>query len=260
MSLEGKTKNWEFSKIDFYFFIGLVITTIGYAHFNSILVPVDEELDFFEILEAVQYWAIGIVAFFFARRFDWKLEIFSKTYISLALGYLLSGVGMIFYYYNEMFVQEELHLTIAQVFFTIYYPFMIYHLHQNCKYFKKNFGVVSKILLVSFPLVISFIYCYFLLEQSGFIDIKGMISLPLVITNSLSMAYAIIAIFIFRKTFLGVAWLFLSLSILIISVGDIWFQVLNLFDLYQRDNPVQIFYFVSNMLMLYALYKHNKII
>lgn len=64
MSLEGKTKNWEFSKIDFYFFIGLVITTIGYAHFNSILVPVDEELDFFEILEAVQYWAIGIVAFF----------------------------------------------------------------------------------------------------------------------------------------------------------------------------------------------------
>ena len=58
-------------------------------------------IDFFEILEPVEYGIIGIMAILYARRFNWKVEVFSKSYLALGLGYLVVVPGMVAYYFDE---------------------------------------------------------------------------------------------------------------------------------------------------------------
>jgi len=73
------------------------------------------------------------------------------------------------------------------------------------------------------------------------------------------LAYAILGASIFRKGVLGVAWLLLVIGILVSTVRDVWYYYLEVFEEYSDLHPVNVMWYVSDFLIIYALAKHRKI-
>ena len=242
------------------FFIAFGVLASLYAIFNPIIPSVSNEIDIFEITHLVEYGLIGILAIIYARKFDWKVEVFSKTYFSLGMAFLMLVAGLVTYYYNESFLKEPHFLTLSNIFFTLYYPFVIYYVAGNCLYFKRNLGIYQKVLLFSLPVVTMFFQGFFQLEEKGFLSSEDLISFPILALNPIAIAFAIMGVFIFRNSFLGLAWLFIAIGILLEGIGDFWYNLLELFNLYSRTHPVQNFFHIGNMLIIYGLIKHRKII
>ncbi len=77
---------------------------------------------------------------------------------------------------------------------------------------------------------------------------------------STTLGFAILGAKIFRQGAIGVAWLLLVIGILINAIGDVWYYHLEIFGEYFDAHPVTVIWYVSNLLMIYALYKHQKVL
>ena len=235
------------------------ISAISFVIFNPLVKSDPSNIDFFEILEPVEYGAVGVMAIFYAKRFNWKIEIFSKSYFALGISYLLLVPGMVAYYYYELYAPNESHfVTISGILFTLYNPFIIYHLATNCHYFKRKFSFSEKFFIFSLPLIVIFSYAFLIFKFQGMMTPDSLLSFPDLLLNPVAMVFAIIGIRTFKNSFLGIAWMFTAIGILLIEIADFGYVYLELFDLYSRDNPIQNLFHISNMIMLYGLYKHYR--
>jgi hypothetical protein len=78
--------------------------------------------------------------------------------------------------------------------------------------------------------------------------------------SSVVMAFAVLGAKIFQKGLLGIVWLVLVLGILSNTVGDIWYYYLEAVGEYSLGHPVNLFWYASYWIIIYALYKHREII
>ena len=249
----------QLNKIDYGIFAVIFVSVILFAVFNPLVESDPNMIDFFEILEPVEYGIVGILAVTYARRFNWKVEIFSKSYLALGLGYLVIVPGMAAYYYFELYHPQESHfVTLAGILFTLFNPFVIYHLAANCHYFKRNFNMIEKTSLFLFPVIVVFFYSYLIFEINGTMDAESLASFPDLLLNPVAIIFAIIGIKTFKNSFLGISWMFIAVGVLLIEIADFGYVYLELFDLYTRDHPIQNLFHISNMLIIYGLYKHFK--
>ena len=83
----------------------------------------------------------------------------------------------------------------------------------------------------------------------GFIFVTG---------ASLTLSFTIVGAVIFRQGVLGIIWLLLVLGLMINAAGDIWYYHLEIFGSYYDAHPVTVVWYVSNLFIIYALYKHLK--
>ena len=104
------------------------------------------------------------------------------------------------------------------------------------------------------------IYGYVSLEEFEEANFDFYYGIIFVLAASVTLSFAVYGASIFRKGMLGVAWLILVIGVLINSVADLWYYQLEIYGLYFDNHPVTILWFSSNMIMVYALYKHQKII
>lgn len=250
----------SFGKIDYVFIAVIAFLAILYAVFNP-LVPADpKSLDIFEITHLVEYTVIGVMAMLYSRKFNWKLEVFSKTYFSLGMAFLSLTIGLVFYYYNEAYVHQPHFLTLSHVLFTAYYPFLIYYLAANSLHFIGEIKPIEKILIFVLPVVLVGIYSFIILERDGYIDGASLSSFPLLALNPVGIVCAIIGIRTFRHRLLKYAWLLIAIGILLEGIGDFGYNYLELFNLYSRAHPIQNLFHIGNLIMIYALYKHGRIL
>lgn len=202
--------------------------------------------------------AVSTASFVIAKRY-WGTHIFGKAYLAFAIGYLCYFIAEVLYYSFDLYLGIEPYPSVADIFFFALYPFSLIHLILNINFFCPKLSLKQKTWLIAFPALVFALYAFtsFLeFEEPNFDFYYGII---FVLGASVVLAYAILGASIFRKGVLGVAWLLLVVGILVSTVGDVWYYYLEVFEEYSDLHPVNIMWFVSDFLIIYALAKHRKI-
>ena len=202
--------------------------------------------------------AVSIFSFITSKRY-WGTAIFGKSYLALGFAYLSYAIAEVLYYTFDLILGIEPYPSIADIFFFGLYPLTLIHLVLNIRFFNSSFPKLSKVWLPLIPIIFLIVYGYVSLtefEEANFDFYYGMI---FVAGSSITLSIAILGTIIFRQGVIGVAWLLLVIGILINAIGDMWYYQLEIFGEYSDGHMVNEIWYVSNLLMIYALYKHQKI-
>lgn len=245
------------------FSIGAILLIIGlgvlFQVFNSFVIEsVDEELDILDVSELTVYGIVAVLSFMVSRRYGWSTIVFGKTYFSLGLAFLMLVIAELIWHYYTLVLQEWPYPSVADVFFFALYPFATYHLVRNCRFFKPKFNRFEKFWLIVIPVVIIGIYSYLSYESLGEFSFDFYYGGIFVTGTSITFAFAILGVTIFRQSMLGVIWLILTAGIFLTTFADVWYYYLEIFELYSRDHIVTALWFTSANFIIYALYKHYR--
>lgn len=243
--------------------LGVIFIIIGlgvvFQIFNSYVIePVDEELDILEVSVTVVFGIAAVMAFLVSKRYDWRTEVFGKTYLSLAIAYVMFVIAELIWNYYEVILQESPYPSEADIFYFAFYPFTIYHLVKNCRFFKPQLGRFEKFWIAAIPIAIVAVYAYLSYQDLGEVNLDLFYGSAFVIGTSITLTFAILGVTIFKRSLLGVIWVLLALGIFLNGVADVWYYYLELFGLYSRDHVTMALWFTSTNFIIYALYKHYR--
>jgi len=240
----------------------LILIIIGVIVFQIILTTLGES----DLSDYLVYSAsIGgtlattIASFVIGRKYKGS-KILGRAYFALGAAYLSLFLAEITYLIYEGFLGLDPYPSIADIFFFSLYPFTIIHLVLNIKFFNSKLSLPTKIWLVLFPLTIISIYTLFSLQSFEELDFDFYYGVIFVAGSITTLTLAVVGAKIFRKSTLGAIWLILVLGIISNTVGDVWYYHLEILGGYDMNHPVNLFWYASYWVIVYALYKHKKAI
>ena len=190
----------------------------------------------------------------------WSTQVFGRSYLALGLGYASYAIAEVIYYTLDIILEVEAYPSVADIFFFMLYPLALIHLILNVKFFIHKFSTKQLFILGIIPIIFVTTYgviSFQELEEANFDFYYGII---FIIGASLILSFAVVGATIFKQGLLGVAWLLLVIGILLNAIADVWYYNLELFGAYYNEHPVTVLWYVSNLIMIYALYKHQKVI
>lgn len=240
----------------------LAIIIIGIIALQSLIIFLGEsELtdNVAVVVSIVSSLGTAIASFVISKRYKGS-KTFGKAYFFLGIGYFSIFLAEITYVIYERFLGIDPYPSIADVFFFGLYPFALLHLILNIRFFKPKISPLSKIWIILFPISMIGIYTIFSLQVFEEPDFDFYYGIIFVSGSSVVMAFAVLGAKIFQKGLLGIAWLVLVLGILSNTIGDIWYYYLETVGEYSLEHPVNLFWYASYWIIIYALYKHREII
>ena len=246
--------------IDYKIFVIMAAVVVLFQFYlNTYKSPDDPQLNLVVTLVSfITSLIAGIFGFFVARRY-WDSEVFGKSYLALALGFLLNALGEIVYY----MLQQEGEVpspSVADWLFISFYPLMFYHLVKNISFFKPTVRKTSKIFVILMPIIVTCVYAFLEYGQEQAADTAFFLGLAYTIGSTVILSAAILGALVFRQGVLGVAWLILALGIVLTTVADTWYSYLDLYNLYTDSHPMNLLWYTGYLVVAYALYKHRKVI
>lgn len=239
----------------------LVMIGLGvvFQIFNAYIIEqVDDQLDVIELSVTVGWVAAALVSFLVSKQYDWKTQVFGKSYLSLGIGFTMLVVAEIIWDYYEIVLNIAPYPSIADVFYFAFYPFTIFHLVTNCKFFKPKFTMIERVWVSAIPISIFFIYVYFAFAQNGEFNFDFYYGCIFVAATATTLSFAIRGATIFRQSVLGTVWLLLVLGIFLSTTADVWYYYLEIFGLYERQHIIMALWMTSGFFIIYALYKHRE--
>jgi hypothetical protein len=254
-----ETKDSSRSRVSIKAIIIIVAISIGYQIYASSDYVSDEEMSFADFSYGLSSLAVGITALFVAKRY-YGSPVFGKTYLALAIGFILLFVGDLVYNYYLLVLDEDPYPSIADAFFIAFYFFAGYHLIKNTQYFKKGLSWNSKLGVIAISGIMIAGFGLFTIETMYDDPTIYFMSMAYVISSAVILSLAILAFTVFRNSVLGVAWAMLVIGIFFYSVADVWYYYLEEIGEFSIKDPVNTLWVLSNSLMIYALYKHKKTI
>ena len=219
----------------------------------------------YNITDTVYLMVIGLAATFgiiVAKRY-WGSEVFGRSYIFLAIGYLGMLGGDLAFYYYEYILEIDPYPSPFDVGFLIGYFFLSAHLAANVRFFQEKWKSSSKLILIAVPLLVTSVYIVAAYTEWGEYE-----ELPFdifwgslfALGSSITLAFAIIGVTVFRKSVLKEVWLLLVAGIFLGMVADVWYYYLETFEAYYSSHVVNTMWVAAYMLVIYALIRHRKII
>ncbi|RDJ31425.1 MAG: histidine kinase [Crenarchaeota archaeon] len=235
----------------FAFGIGIyfVINTLGEENSSNLIF----------VLSVALAAAVSAASLTVSKRY-WSTQVFGRSYLALGLGYASYAIAEVIYYTLDIILEVEAYPSVADIFFFMLYPLALIHLILNVKFFVHKFSSKQLLILGIIPIVFVISYgviSFQELEEANFDFYYGII---FIIGASLILSFAVVGATIFKQGLLGVAWLLLVVGILLNAIADVWYYVLEIFGEYFNAHPVTVVWYVSNLMMIYALYKHQKVI
>lgn len=197
---------------------------------------------------------VSIYSFFISKLYGGS-KIFGVSFLILGIGFFSTFVAESLYvYFLDILNQDS---PLADYFLFSYYPLAITHLIINIRYFAEKISVFQKITLVLVPIILTAFYS--LLVFSNPVDDISYFyfSLVFVIFATLQLGFVIVGFTLFRQTVLFSAWLLLLLGIFVGTVGDIVYYYVEILGGDWISNASSL-WIGSNLVILYALYKHKK--
>ena len=131
---------------------------------------------------------------------------------------------------------------------------------RNISYFKKDFSLPSKLFVPGLTLSIILIFAFISFDEIEGHSFDFYFGLIFVFGSSLTLSLAILGVAVFRDSVLGVAWFMLVIGIALYAFADVWYYYLEEIEEFTITHPVNTLWIISNIFMVYALYKHKKII
>lgn len=198
-------------------------------------------------------------AFFVSKRAE--IGVLSKAYLFLALGFTSYVIAELLYYTFDLILGIEPYPSIADVFFFALYPFTLGHLLLNMSYFHSWYTKFQKIWIPAIPVFAIIVYIIMSLSvPDAELNFDFYYGLIFVTAAAVTFSFTVLGALTFRSGALGVVWLLLLLGLMINAAGDVWYYHLEIFGHYYDAHPVTVVWYVANMFIIYALFKHIKII
>jgi hypothetical protein len=256
--MSQSTKGSAESRIGIKALVIIALIAIGYQIYISEFVD-EDEFSPADFSYGISSLAVGITAFFVYRRYRGS-PIFGKTYLALAIGFVLLFVGDLVYNYYLMVLDEDPYPSIADAFFISFYFFTGYHLIKNIKYFKKDLGWGSKIGVPVLAAAMVVAFGLFTIETFYDDPMVYITSELYVVASAAILSLAILGLTVFRHSVLGIAWFMLVCGIFVYSFADVWYYYLEEIEEFSITHVVNTLWVLSNTFMVYSLYKHKKTI
>ena len=249
-------------------FILIIIFEVA-NYFDPVIEP---QLDGFELLRLLGFPSASIFSFWVAKKY-WGSTVFGKAYLALGIAYALYTAGDSTWYVYEVILQQSPYPSLADIGYFGFYPFAIYHLRTNIKYFKRQLDKRQKLILFSIPVGSSLIYIFFslfivdashgifhttMMPDTQINPIEFLVGLAYIAATTLTFSFAIVGTQVFRSGALGSAWGLLLLGIALNTFADYYYYYSENFGEFIRSNPVHGVWLASTMIICYALYKHVK--
>jgi hypothetical protein len=216
---------------------------------------------------------VSAFAFLTSRRYSGAL-VYSKAYVMLGIAFVLMFFAELTYFVYEQILDLDPYPSIADVFFFVFYPMIIAYLIINLKFFAPKLSKGGLALIIGMPIIVTLTYVYFItapytadaalsdfgifeiIEDFGSFDFYyGIIFIA---AASVTLGLAIHTAKIFRGGLIGNAWLILVVGIILNLIGDTWYYYSEVTTGYSLSDPVNLCWYSSYLLILYALYKHKK--
>ena len=187
-------------------------------------------------------------------------KVFGRSYFSLGLAFLMIVLAEVTYIVYDLILQEDPYPSIADVFFFSYYLFAIAHLYINIKFFRAEINTGSKIWLAVSSILIIGIYSIFSFDLLGGFNFDYYYGNIFVAGSAVTFAFSILGLRSFRGGHLENAWFVLVSGFVLLTVADISYYYLELFEGYDFLHPVNLLWYSGYMVVIYALYLHRKIV
>ena len=217
------------------------------------------QISFADFSYGLSALAVGIAGLIIAKRYSGS-PIFGKTYLILAIGFILLFIGDLVYNYSLMVLNEDPYPSAADIFFIGFYFFTGYHLVKNIQYFKKDLGWGIKIGVTALTILVVIVFGILTIETLDIDPILYYMGILYVSASSAILSLAILGATIFRRSVLGIAWFMLVIGIFFYTFADVWYYYTEAIGEFTIVHPVNTLWVLSSMFMVYALYKHKKII
>ena len=201
----------------------------------------------------------GIAAFIVARKYR-GTRIFGRAYLSLAAAFFSVAIGEIIYNVYLFVFNQDPFPSIADIFFFLLYPFTLLHLLINIRFFKVGINLRGVFLISSLASFIIIAYALEAFEGIGELNIDFFYGLIFISGAAIITSFGIYGAIVVRKIPLGRAWILLVGGILLGTIGDVWYQYLEILEAYTTSHIVNLFWYSSYLVIIYSLYKHHKII
>jgi len=221
-----------------------------------------EEFHAPELLYLVGELACAGFSFIVSKKY-WGSEVFGKAYLFLGLGFISLFIGDFGYVYYDHVLALDPYPNPFDIGFIVSYVFVSLHLVLNIRYFRPEWNIQIKSLLVILPIVLVVVYTIVASDEWGNYD-----ELPFdlfygnifVLGGAIQLSLAMLGATVFRKSILKGAWLLLAIGLFIEALGDTWYAYTEVFEAFDNTHPTNTLWMASYMIIIYALYKHRKII
>jgi hypothetical protein len=231
---------------------------IIYQIFNYILPEKEGELSPIDVVLPVSLMVCAVSCFIVARKYR-RWVVLGPAFTALGIGFAAYSVGEITWYYYSVVLKIYPYPSIADIFYFAYYPFSIYHLIRNIRFFRRKIGIGTGTWVVGIPAAILLLYSYFTFQQDGYSLFDYYFGLPFEAASSIGLSFAILGIQVFRQSVLAAVWSLLALGIFLNTAGDVYYYYLEIFEIYTRTHLMNVLWFVSPLIITYSLYRHYKI-
>ena len=201
--------------------------------------------------------AVSISSFVVSRNYGGS-KIFGKSYFILGVSYLLFFLGeATFYFYIDPFEAYDFRIFIEMMFVSSMI-LLILHIIINIRYFAEKFETYQKIMLAVIPSVVVAGYVIALGDAVPENTNEYFFNLFMTAKSAVSLGLVIVAFTVFRHTALFVPWFLLLIGFLLSTMGDTFYRYTDTIASYDTTDPATGLWLASSMMVIYALYKHQK--
>jgi len=202
--------------------------------------------------------------------------MFPKAYLFLGLAFCFWFAGDMLFFYNDYVddlpaletppivfydpnngSHDSFMMEIADFVYLFIYPFMALHLYLNANYYRPKKSKEIKLAIFGIPLVGAIIFFI----QFGSITFESIFGSLNAVGAAVTLGLVVYGARVFNNSILKPAWFLLLVGLIGITIGDfLYYQVENFNDEYAIYSSSTVMYVLAYMIMIYALYKHTKIV
>ena len=210
----------------------------------------------FDVLIFVLPLSVSVASFAVSRRYG-SSKVFGRSYFLLGCGFFSTFLGEFLYFlYHDVF--EESTLDILDGLFLASFACTMAHMVINIRYFAEKFEPYQKAIIVFVPVLIISGYSYLVYANALELDYSFFFNLVFVCASAVNLGLVIVGFTLFRHTVLISAWFLLLVGFFIGTLGDLEYRYYHTFGADYFGNNSAVFWITSFMILVYALYRHQK--
>ncbi len=200
--------------------------------------------------------SVAIFSFVISKLYGFS-KIFGRSYFIFGLSYVFFFAGeALFYFYIDVYDDYSVDY-ISSWMFAISMTLLLFHIIINIRYFSEKLEPYQKIILVIIPMATFFGFISILEFNSDNFD-KTVVNLFFILQASVSLSLIIVGFTVFRHTALFGPWFLLLIGILLSTAGDFSFRYVDVVSSFSYTDSAVGLWLASSMVMIYALYEHQK--
>ncbi len=187
-------------------------------------------------------------------------SMYFKPFLVLSVGIMFFMLGDAVYLYHDWILGEDPYPSIGDVFYFLFYPFTIGFIILSLKFFafplsKPKVAIIS---IITAGLILIYAGISYEVYEGDVLNFDYAYGMVFIIASSLTVGLSTLGIISFKRSLQGLVWLLIMASLVVDSIGFIWYHYLELFEGYEALHTIDTFILSTWTIMFYGLYRHYR--